>query len=92
VHVDADHVAARRQPDLPLACGQDILRLVLLPAEQGVLAVGAEPSVSPWFASRAGRPSSRQARQYSGPPPGWKCQRQRALIRFCRVQEHLAKR
>ena len=29
-----------------------------------------------------GRSSSRQARQYSGPPPGWKCQRQRALIRF----------
>ena len=29
-----------------------------------------------------GRSSLRQAWQYSGPPPGWKCQRQRAPIRF----------
>ncbi len=36
--------------------------------------------------------SSRQARQYSGPSPGWKCQRQRARAVFCGVQQHLAKR
>jgi hypothetical protein len=38
VHVHADHVAARREPNLALASQQNIPGLVLLSADQGVLA------------------------------------------------------
>jgi hypothetical protein len=55
VHVDADHVATRRQPRLALAGYQHLPGFVLLPADQSVLAVGAEPSVGSGLASRAGQ-------------------------------------
>ena len=54
VHVDPDHVAPRREPQLALAGEQNIPNLVLLSADQGMLAVRAEPSVSSWFASGTG--------------------------------------
>jgi hypothetical protein len=46
-------MAARRQPQLPLAGDQHVPGFMFLAADQGVLAIGAEPSVSSWFASRA---------------------------------------
>ena len=88
MHINAD-VPARREPQLALAGEQHVPGLVLLLADQGVLAVGAE--LARLLRAQV-RWSSRQARQYSGPPPSWKCQRQRALIRFCCVQQHLAER
>jgi hypothetical protein len=48
-HIDADHVAARREPQLALAGEQHVPGLVLLPADQGVLAVGTEPPVGSRF-------------------------------------------
>ena len=54
VHVDADHVPARCEPHLALAGEQDVPGLVLLAADQGVLAVGAEPPVGSGLASGAG--------------------------------------
>ena len=50
----ADHVAARCEPQLALAGEEHVPRLVLLPADQGVLAVGAEPSVGSRLPSGAG--------------------------------------
>jgi hypothetical protein len=55
VHVDADDMAARRQPHLSLAGDQHLPRLVLLQAHQGVLAVGAEPSAGAGFSSGTGQ-------------------------------------
>jgi hypothetical protein len=55
VHVDADHVPSRRKPQLDLAGEQNIPGLVLLLADQGVLAVGAEPPVGSGLASGAGQ-------------------------------------
>ena len=54
VHIDADHVPSLREPQLALAGKQDVPRLMLLPTDQGVLAVGAELTVRSWLASRAG--------------------------------------
>ena len=51
----SDHVAVRCEPQLALAGEEHVPRLVLLPADQGVLAVGAEPSVGSWFTSGAGQ-------------------------------------
>jgi hypothetical protein len=48
-------VAARCEPQLSLTGEQHLPGLMLLAANQGVLAIGAEPSVSSWFASRAGQ-------------------------------------
>ena len=48
VHVDADHVAARHQPQLALAGEQHVPGLVLLAADQGVLAVGQSRPVWLW--------------------------------------------
>ena len=45
IHVDPDHVAARRQPHLSLAGEQHFPGLMLLLADQGVLAIGAALSV-----------------------------------------------
>ena len=42
------------EPQLALAGEQHVPRLVLLPADQGVLAVGAEPSVGSRLPSGAG--------------------------------------
>jgi hypothetical protein len=55
VHVDPDHMPARGQPQLALAGEQHFPSFMLLSTDQGVLAIGAEPSVSCWFASRAGQ-------------------------------------
>jgi hypothetical protein len=48
-------MAARREAQLALAGEQDVPALMLLPADQGVLAVGAEPSVGSGVASGAGQ-------------------------------------
>ena len=56
MHVDADDVPARCQPDLPLAGEQHVPRLMLLSADQGVLAVGAE-----WTAGSEVAPGAGQA-------------------------------
>ena len=53
-HLDADHVPARRKAQLALTGEEHVPRLVLLPADQGVRAVGAEPSVGSRFTSGAG--------------------------------------
>ena len=53
-HVDPDQVAARGKPQLALAGEQHVPGLVLLPSDQGVLAVGAELSVGSGLASGAG--------------------------------------
>jgi hypothetical protein len=55
VHVDADHVAARHQPQLPLAGEQHLPGFMLLAADQGVLAIGAEPAVGSGLPSGAGQ-------------------------------------
>jgi hypothetical protein len=82
VHVDADHMSARREPKLALACKQHVPSFVLLPADQGVLAVGAELSIGSGLASCAGQAVIAAGPAVLGPPPGWKCQRQSAQIRF----------
>ena len=46
---------ARREPELALAGEQHVPRLMLLLADQGVLAVGAELSVGSWLTSGAGQ-------------------------------------
>jgi hypothetical protein len=66
-HLDANHVSARREAQLPLAGEQDVPGLMLLAVDQGVLAIGAEPSVSSWFATGAGKAVVAAG---SGPPPG----------------------
>jgi hypothetical protein len=45
MHIDPDHVATRREPQLALAGEQRVPGFVLLPGDQGVLAVGAEAPV-----------------------------------------------
>jgi hypothetical protein len=55
VHIDTDHVAVRREPQLALAGQQDVPGFVLLPGDQGVLAVGAEVPVGSTLASGAGQ-------------------------------------
>ena len=44
-YVDPDHLVARRKSQLALAGEQHVPRLVLLMADQDVLAIGAEPAV-----------------------------------------------
>jgi hypothetical protein len=55
IHVKGYDLPARRQPQLALAGEQHVLRLMLLPADQGVLVVGAEPPVGSGFVSGAGK-------------------------------------
>jgi hypothetical protein len=55
MQVDANHVTARRQAHLSLAVEQHVPRLVLLTADQGVLAVGTELSVGSGLASGTGQ-------------------------------------
>ena len=45
MHIDPDHVPAWCEPQLALAGKQHVPGLVLLMADQGVFAVGTEPSV-----------------------------------------------
>jgi hypothetical protein len=54
MQVYADHMPARCEPQLTLAGEQHFPGLVLLPADQGVLAVGTELSVGSDTASGAG--------------------------------------
>ena len=55
VHVQADHVASRREPELHLGGEQHVPGLMLLAADQGVLAIGAEPPVGAGLATGAGQ-------------------------------------
>jgi hypothetical protein len=55
VHVDADHMSARRKPQLALAGKEHLPSLMLLLADQGVLAVGAAMSVGSGLAAGAGQ-------------------------------------
>ena len=57
VHVDPDHVAARREPELTLAGEQHVPGLMLLMGDEGVLAVGAEPAAGPGPPWAQGSPS-----------------------------------
>ena len=70
VHVDANHVPARREPQLALAGEQHVPGLVLLSADQGVLAVRAELPVSSEFASSAGQAVVAASPAVSGPSAG----------------------
>jgi hypothetical protein len=54
-HLAADHVPARRKAQLALTGEQRVPALVLLMADQGVLAVGAEPAVRSGLATGAGQ-------------------------------------
>ena len=54
VHIDTDHMPARGEPQLALACEQHLPGFMLLAADQGVLAVGAEPAVASSLALGAG--------------------------------------
>jgi len=53
MHVDPNYVTARREPQLSLPRQQDVPDLMLLAADQGVLAIGAEPAVGSTPASGA---------------------------------------
>ena len=55
IHIDADHMTARREPQLALAGEQRTAGLMLLTADQGMLAVGAELPVGSGLASGAGQ-------------------------------------
>jgi hypothetical protein len=55
VNIDADDMPAWGEPQLALAGEEHIPSLMLLAADQGVLAVGAEPSVGSGLASGAGQ-------------------------------------
>jgi hypothetical protein len=55
VHVDPDHIATRRQPQLSLAGEQHVPGFMFLSADQGVLTVGAEPPVGSKLAAGAGQ-------------------------------------
>jgi hypothetical protein len=55
MQVDTDHFSALRKPQLALAGEQHVPGLVLLSADQGVLAVGAESAVAPGLSSGAGQ-------------------------------------
>jgi hypothetical protein len=55
IDVDTNHVSTRREPNLTLTGEQHFPGLVLLAADQGVLAVGAEPPVGSELASGAGQ-------------------------------------
>ena len=54
IHIDTDDVAARGEPQLASTGEQHVPGLMFLLADQGVLAVGAEPPVASGLASRAG--------------------------------------
>ena len=70
VHVDADHVAAWSQPQLVPAAEQHIPGLMLLGADQGVLAVRAEQSVRSGLASSAGQAVVAAGSAVFGPSAG----------------------
>jgi hypothetical protein len=72
VHLDADHVAVRRKPQLTLAGKQHLPSFMLLPADQGVLAVGAGPPVGSRFASGAGQVVVAAGSAVLGPSAGLK--------------------
>jgi hypothetical protein len=54
-HFNANDAPARREPQLALAGKEHIPGIVLLPADQGVLAVGAEPAVGSGLSSGTGQ-------------------------------------
>jgi hypothetical protein len=70
VHIDTDHVPARGEPELALAGEQRVPGFMLLAADQGVLAVGAEPSVGSRFTSAAGQVGVSAGSAIFGPSAG----------------------
>jgi hypothetical protein len=68
VHVDPDHMPARREPQLSLAGEQHLPAFVLLTADQGMLAVGTAPSVGSRFTSGAGQVVVATGVAVFGPP------------------------
>jgi hypothetical protein len=60
-------VAARRKPQLALAGEQHLPGLVLLAADQGVLAIGAAPSIGSGLAPGAGQVVVSAGSAVSGP-------------------------
>ena len=83
-HMDPDHVPARREPQLALAGKQHVPGLVLLPADQGVLAVGAEPPVGSTLASGAGEASVAAGPAVFGPSARLEVPAAESLILFLR--------
>ena len=69
LHVDADHVVAGREPQLTLASEKHVPSLMLLAADQGVLAIGTEPSVGSRLASGAGQVVVSAGSAVFGPRP-----------------------
>jgi hypothetical protein len=61
---------ARREPELALAGEQHVPRLMFLAADQGMLAVGAEPTVGSGFASGAGQAFIAAGSAVFGPSAG----------------------
>jgi hypothetical protein len=70
MHVDANDVPGRRQPELTLAGEQHIPGLVFLPTDQAVLSVGAEPSVGTGLAPGAGQTIVSAGSAIFGPSAG----------------------
>jgi hypothetical protein len=72
IHIDADHMTARREPQLALAGKQHVPGLMLLAADQGVLAVGSELTVCSGRRAvrRRGRPGSIRALHPAGSASG----------------------
>jgi hypothetical protein len=62
IHVDPDHMPARREPQLPLAGEQNIPGLMSLRGDQRVLMVGQSRPSAPGSPRARERSSSRQAR------------------------------
>ncbi len=83
MHVDADHVAARRKPQLPMAGEQHVPGLVLLPTDQGVLALGVLP-IGSGRPSGAGEPLVSAGPTVFGPSARLKVPAAEALIRILR--------
>jgi hypothetical protein len=67
MYVDADHMPTRREAQLALAGYQLLPSLMLLPGDQDVLAVGAEPPVGSGRASGAGQVVVTAGSALSGP-------------------------
>ena len=72
MHVDPNYVTARREPQLALAGEQHVPGLVLLAADQGVLAVRAKPPVGSGLTSGAGQDVVATGSAVLGPSGGLK--------------------
>ena len=86
--VEAEDTARGQEAHLVHGRAEHIPGLVLLEAHEGVLAVGTAASVGSDSFGGAGEglgsASSEVGLKVGSPAPCWKCQRQRALMRFLR--------